>query len=109
MLLGTNIHIPNTFLVSTFIDSLNSYEQGLLKEGLNSRSEFSQDLETKLVAIVSRFGGREIPNPSELVLQLAQYQFQVKPLPATIAINAGIPNFERPFWQSKTLAACFTC
>ena len=107
MLLGTTVHIPSTFLVSTFIDSINSYEQGLLQAGLNAKSDFSQDLQVKLVAIVSRFGGHELPTSSnlkELILQLATYHFQVKPLPATAAVNAGIPDFERPIWQSKTLA-----
>lgn len=93
MLLGVRISIPNAFLVSTFVDSLNSYEQGLHKEGMDVKHEFSSDLQTKLVSIVSRFGGRELPtrsNIQQIVLQLAKYQFQVKPLPATIAINTGI-------------------
>ena len=107
MLLGVRLCIPNTFLVSAFIDSLNSYEQGLLKAGMDSKNEFSCDFQTKLVTIVSRFGGRELPtrnNLQEIVLQLAKDQFQVKPLPATIAINAGIPDSQRVFWDSKTLA-----
>ena len=107
MLLGVHVSIPNAFLVSAFMDSLNSYEQGLLKEGMDAKHEFSCDLQTKLVSIVSRFGGRELPtrnNIQEIVLQLAKYQFQVKPLPATIAINAGIPDSQRVFWDSKTLA-----
>ena len=107
MLLGVRVCIPNTFLVSAFVDSLNSYEQGLLKAGMDSKDEFACDLQTKLVAIVSRFGGRELPtrnNLKEIVLQLAKYQFQVKPLPETIAINAGIPDSQRVFWDSKTLA-----
>ena len=106
MLLGVEIAIPNKFLISTFIDSLNNYEQDLLKQGLSS-TEFSCDLQGKLVAIVSRFGARELPTPNNLkdsILQLAKYQFQTKPLPAIIAINAGIPDFERRFWDSKTLA-----
>ena len=79
MLLGTGVCIPNSFLVSTFVDSLNGYEQSLLKSGLDA---FSQDLEAKLVGLVSRFGRREFPTPAnlkELVVQLAKYQFQVKP------------------------------
>ena len=106
MLLGVEIAIPNKFLISTIIDSLNSYEQDLLKQGLSS-TEFSCDLQGKLVAIVSRFGARELPTPNNLkdsILQLAKYQFQTKPLPVIIAINAGIPDFERRFWDSKTLA-----
>ena len=78
MLLGVEIAIPNKFLISTFIDSLNSYEQDLLKQGLSS-TEFSCDLQGKLVAIVSRFGARELPTPNNLkysILQLAKYQFQ---------------------------------
>ena len=40
----------------------------------------------------------------ELVLKLAKYQFQIRPLPATIAINSGIPHSQRVFWDSNILA-----
>ena len=62
MLLGTRVHIPNSFLVSLFIDSLNSYD----KASLEAKNAFSADIHTKLVTIISRFGGRELPNPSNL-------------------------------------------
>ena len=107
MLLGTSVRIPNSFLVSSFIESLNSYEQSIVKVGLESKKVFPPGIHTKLVAIISRFGGRELPNPSnlkEILVQLAKYQFLIKPLPATMAINSGIPDTEQPFWQSKTLA-----
>ena len=106
MLLGVSVTIPNKFLMSTFIDSLNGYEQDLLKQGL-SLTEYSCDLQGRLVAIVSRFGGRELPTPKSLketILQLAKYQFQTTPLPAIMAINSSIPEFHRRFWDSKTLA-----
>ena len=62
MLLGTSIHIPNSFLVSSFVDSLNKYEPNLFKASLKAKKAFSADIHTKLVAIISRFGGRELPN-----------------------------------------------
>lgn len=37
-------------------------------------------------------------------MQLAKYQFLIKPLPATMAIQSGVPDLERPFWESKSLA-----
>jgi len=105
MLLGTNISIPDSLLVSTFIDALNTHEQGLLRKGLNAKGPvFSEDLQTKLVAIISRFGGRQVPTPlnlKNLVIQLAKYQFQSKPMIATVAAHSGIPDFERPFWESR--------
>ena len=107
MLLGTHIQIPKWLLLSTFIDSLNSHEQDLLKAGLKVKEKaFSQDLQAKLVAIVSRFGGRDIPTPlnlKELVVQIAKYQFQTKPAPAIMSVHTGIPGFEHSFWESRTL------
>lgn len=42
MLLGTSIHIPNSFLVSSFVDSLNSYEPSLFKLASRPKMLFQQ-------------------------------------------------------------------
>ena len=93
--------------MSSFVDSLNTFEQSTLRVGLDSKHSFTPEVQSKLVAIVSRFGGRQLPTTSNLhdiVVQLARYQLIVKPMPASLAIHAGIPNFERPFWADKSLA-----
>ena len=107
MLLGTNVQVPSPLLLSSFIDSLNTYEQGVLRAGLESKNAFAPEIYAKLISIISRFEGRQLPTPSnfrEIVVQLARYQFLVKPMPATLAIYTGLPDFERPFWEGKSLA-----
>ena len=97
MLLGTSVRIPNSFLISSFIDSLNCYEQSLLKASLESKSTFSPDIQTKLVGIISRFVGRQLPTPlnlKEIVVQLARFQFHIRPFSTLMAVNSGIPDFE---------------
>ena len=97
MLLGVGICIPN----STF--GLNGYEQELLKQGLDSK-EFHMIFKQNWLQFVSRFEERELPTSKDIVLQLAKYQFQFKPLPAIVAINAGIPHFFNESFGTKTLA-----
>ena len=107
MLLGTSVQVPSSLLVASFIDSLNTYEQSELKAGLESKNAFTPEIHTKLVSIISRFEGRQLPTPSslrEIIVQLARYQFLIKPMPATLAIHSGLPDFERPFWEEKFLA-----
>ena len=108
MLLGPTITTPPSILVSSFIDSLSTYEATLLKDGLAVKGErFSDRLQSKIIGVMSRFGARELPTPKNLkqqILQLARYEFQVKPLAAITAISGGIPTCQRPFWSSKSVA-----
>ena len=108
MLLGENERVPESLLISTFIDSLNSHERTIVQSGLKLNGEvFPQDLLNKLIAIISRFEGRMVPTPKtfkKILGQLANFQFRVKPLQAALAAYTGIPDFERRFWESKTAA-----
>ena len=80
----------------------------MLKDGLAVKGErFSDRLQSKIIGVMSRFGARELPTPKNLkqqILQLARYEFQVKPLAAITAISGGIPTCQRPFWSSKSVA-----
>ena len=108
MLLGAKERVPDSFVMSAFLDSLNSHERGIVQSALKFDGEiFPQDLRNKLIAIISRFDGRKVPTPNtlkEILGQLANFQFRVKPLPAAVAAYTGIPEFERCFWESKTAA-----
>ena len=76
MLLGTSVQVAS----SSFVDSLNTFEQSTLRVGLDSKHNFTPEVQSKLVAIVSRFGGRQLPTTSNLrdiVMQLARYQLIV--------------------------------
>ena len=108
MLLGGKERVPASFLMSSFLDSLNAHERGIVQSGLKFNGEsFPPDILNKLIAVISRFDGRKVPTPrnlKEILCQLADFQFRVRPLAAAIAAYTGIPEFERHFWQSKTPA-----
>ncbi len=72
-----------------------------VKENPNMKA-FSEEFSSKLVAVVSRFGCREYPSPSKLkqmLLQIATFEFSIKPAVAITAIHNGIPSIHVPFWQ----------
>ena len=107
ILLGTTVELPSSILVNAFADSLSSHEASRLKEALGVQGrEFSEELKGSLISILSRFGCRVIPTPQNFqsqIVQIAKYEFHVKPMAALYAINSGIPHCELTFWQSHTI------
>jgi len=107
ILLGTTSELSPSMLLSAFADSLSSHEASRIKEALGVKGrEFSEELKGSLISILSRFGCRVIPTPQNLqsqLIQIAKYEFHVKPMAALYAINSGIPHCEQMFWQSHTV------
>lgn len=61
ILLGSNITIPDRLLVEAFKDSVSCYEASILKEALLVKgASFNQDMVTKLISVISKFGCTEI-------------------------------------------------
>ena len=104
ILLGTTVKLPSPMLLIGFADSLSSHEASRIKGALLvNGSEFSEELKGSLISILSRFGCRVIPTPKNLqsqLIQIAEYEFHVKPMAALFAINSGIPHCEQTFWHS---------
>ena len=109
ILLGQNAQIPNRILVETFADSLCSFEASIIRNCLHfpaSVTCFPGETENSLIAVLSRYGCREIPTPQTLervLIQILSYEFRIKPLAAVCSIRSGIPVVEQPFWQNKTV------
>ena len=106
ILLSPIIDIPSSILIQTFAESLGSFEASIIKETLSIREEFLSALQKKLFTILSRYGCRACPSPSDLRSQLyniAKYEFQTKPLAAFYGLGSGIPTKQKSFWASFTV------
>ncbi len=112
-LLGLSAVVSDFILCETFIDSLSTYEADSFKQAFAQitddpqRKSFSEELSSKLIATFSRFGSRTYPTPTKLkqmLLQVASYEFLLKPAAAITAINRGIPPLHAPFWQKLGVA-----
>ena len=112
MLLGPGTPYQDEHLMSVFIDGISSTEAALLKECLKVKgSSFSVQTQAKLVDIFSWFDSRQLPTPTNLkqqLLQVAKYQFIIKPMAAIASINTGIPPVESDFWKGKTVDDLYT-
>lgn len=95
--------ISNSMLMDAFCNSISPVEASFLKGCFRiTSSAFSSGVQAKLISLLSRFGSREVPTPTTLrdqVVQVARYEFLVKPMAALSMIKGGIPLAHRPFWN----------
>ena len=93
---GTNVNIPNDIMVASFKGYLSSHGSCVLSEALNEGEEnFTIELASQLVGILSQFGCCKVPRPSnlqQLIVELAKHEFITKPLGALQALRNGIPS-----------------
>ena len=55
---------------------------------------------------MARYESRVLPSPMNLrqqILQVANFLFIIKPMPAVVAIHGGIVPKELPFWRNMTI------
>lgn len=116
MLLGQGVTVSDEVLIHSFADSLHSVEASLIKGSLAVASKsFTTGVQSKLISLFSRFGSRQLPTPHNLrqqIVQVAHYEFLIKPMAALSMIHLGIPVNEQPFWKSKSvddLHSLYTC
>lgn len=105
MLLGPSVTIPSSILIESFSEYVSEVERHKLKTALTSSLAFGSSMVEDLVAILSRFGCRQIPNHlnlPKLIEDVARYEFCVKPAAALALIHAGIPGNHGLFWQKKS-------
>ena len=110
ILLGPATTVPDNILLQSFADSLSTYEASVLREAFH-RDSISSELKTKLVTVLGRFGCREVPTHDSLrqmVINVARYQFLVKPLAAVAQMNCGIPAVHAAFWRTLSVERLFS-
>ena len=105
LLLGPCTTTPLQQLMEAFIESISDHDNRSLRSALSAK-QFTAQTTTELLTILSRFGCREMPTPSNLkqmLLQLAKYEFVTKPYAAICSINQGIPSSHHSFWASRSI------
>lgn len=71
-----------------------------------SNGAFSSQLQEILLNILSRFGCRQMPTPSNLracLIQVAQFEFCSKPAAAVSLMHSGVPSMHANFWQQRSV------
>ena len=105
MLLGVGVKIETSVLLDSFMDYISEVDRGVLREALTisralSLATFPSNLQDNLLTILSEFGCRQIPVPSnlpEVLVHIAKYTFQSTPMLAIVEINSGIPQVHQQF------------
>lgn len=103
-LLGLGTVLSRETLVGDFLDFVSDVDKTTLKLAMKTKTkEFSGDMQSSLVNVLSRFGCRELPtrdNLRGLLHTLAKHQFQVVPCAALALMSGGVPSSQKPFWQN---------
>lgn len=89
-------------MLESFSDFLSIVDRRAIALALGAK-EFDAGMEASVVNILSRFGCREVPTPrnlKRLLHGLARHQFRLQPFAALCAMNAGVPETHKPFWQA---------
>ena len=106
ILLGPMTAVSSPILIEAFSESLCSYEAATIKGALEM-STFPTDLKTKIITILSRYGSRVCPSTSSQLraqlLDVAKYEFLIKPMAAINGIYSGICDEEKLFWKNFSL------
>ena len=102
---GPGLDLPESMLLSSFMDHVSTLDGTVLHNSLRSSVLSSQE-QTRLVGILSRFGCREMPtatNLQQLLIQVAKHELLVTPVAAVYSLNSGVPAEHRPFWEQFTV------
>lgn len=101
VLLGPPVNITPEIFVQSFSDFLSVIDRTLISNALEL-NEFSQDVKSSIINILSRFGCRDVPTPGNLkriLSSLAQHQFRSQPFAAISIMNTAIPEKHMRFWH----------
>ena len=107
ILLGSSVKTTDEHLLEAFSDSLSNHDASVIRDSLACESDvtFSLEIQAQLLTILACYGCREVPRPStlkQLLIQIARYEFTIRPQPVALAMNSGVPEIHRPFWLSIT-------
>lgn len=115
MLLPNPGNLPDEILTRSFIDSLSCLDASVFREAMTAvkagAKSFSATIQSALVTVLSRFGVREVPNPStllKLIAGVAKYHFLRKPASAIAEISSGIPEVHTPFWRQMDTSELYS-
>lgn len=103
MVLGPTVVIPSSIIMQSFADYISDVEHRTIKAAHDSSTHLSSEVKLTLRSIIlSRFGCRQVPtlsNLSNLIEQVARYEFCAKPAAAIVLIYSGILLNHKGFWE----------
>ena len=108
ILLGPSEDIPEKIFIESFINSLSVHEAGIFKEAFAiCEKQFPPALHCDVLGVLSRYGCRDVPNPSNLkkiIIDVSNFEFIMKPALATSLMNRGIPEKHCQFWSRMSIS-----
>ena len=111
MLLGPGAIIEDNILVESFLDYVSDVDRNVLHAAVQiathaSKCSFPPDVQEQLLTVLSNYGCRQIPAPTNLsqtVTDIARFLFLTTPMSAICMINSGIPSLHQPFCVQNLL------
>ena len=103
VLCGKKMNISNKILMQSLADFVPGHDSSIIREALEQSGD---SLKTKLVDILSRLDCTEIPTPSNmrrLLISIAKYILQGKPLGILLTMRSGVPKCYQSFWQQFSM------
>ena len=112
ILLGLSTSISHETFVKYFVEFLSQVDRKVISRALQVK-ELTQLMKTSVINVLSRFGCRDVPTPSNLphlLYTLAQHYFVSRPFASLSLMNGGVPEKHKPFWQTMEIdELCRTC
>ena len=110
MLLGPNVDVESRVLLESLLDYVSDVDRSVLHGAVQiaahtSKSTFPPDVQEQLLTVLSNYGCRQLPSPSnlsQLLTNIARFIFLTTPMSASSMIYAGIPSQHQDFWQAKS-------
>ena len=114
VLRGTDVHIQDNILLESLIDFLSEHDgtflrNTILKQGTGT-PDFPHEQKLHLISLLSKLGCSDIPSPSNIqgiIINVAKFQFLVKPLGLLYAMQSGVPRIYNSFWEEFTIEEMF--
>ena len=109
ILLGpaTAAKVSESVLLESLTNNLSTHQATNLKEAIKFRGRaFPPTILTDLLEILSSFGCREVPQPTNLkriVLDVAKFEFLLKPATTISIMHSGISAMHNLFWSQQSI------
>ncbi len=108
MLLGPR-KVSFQILSEAFLDYISRAERAVFKDALSCNGDrFSSTTQETLLTVLSRFGCRQLPTPTNLMFcirDIAEYEFVTRPAAAIFSVYSGIPLTHQAFWIGKNVSS----
>ena len=95
---------PIIILVDMLLDSFSQYDFNMFNqvkiESKSGSTSFSDKIRTYLTNIISFYGCRQLPSPSnfaKILVEIAKCEFYLKPAAAIQSLRSGIPEAHQSF------------